>query len=266
MSGWILMHRKILEHWLHPAQQGRPFTDYEAWDDLLFKASFEAKKEYFNGSLIDISIGECIVSTNKLADRWKWTRRKTEKFLKILESEGMISRSKFDDKNLKSSTRLIVTNYEDLQLKSPTKSTTNNASNDTTDSTQLNNVKNLNKLSSAQENKPPYDKIKELYNLVCFDLPQITTFGDKRKKMINNAWKNVSDIEQWKIIFEQANKVRWDFEPPKDRPNFNQIFEKDRYINYLEQGTEENKSQASYDKYAHLTEQRINFDLPEAVK
>lgn len=261
MQGWILKHRKILLHWIHPAVQGRKFTDYEAWDDLLFKASFEAKKEYYNGSLFDIAVGECIVSTNKLAERWKWTRRKVEKFLKLLESEQMISRSKFDGKNLKSSTRLIITNYEDLQLKTLTKSTTDSTINDTKDGTLLNNIKNKNKLSSAKKDKALYEQIKDLYNSVCSDLSQITTLGDKREKLINKAWQYVSDIEQWKIIFEQANNVRWDFEPPKDRPSFNQIFEKDRYLNYLEQSMVNEQAQTDCDKYAHLTVQRLDFDL-----
>lgn len=266
MSGWILKHRKILSHWLYPAVQGRKFTEYEAWDDLLFKASFEAKKEYFNGVLFDIAVGECIVSTNKLSERWKWTRRKTEKFLKLLESEKMISRSKFDEKNLKSSTRLIVTNYKDLQLKTLIKSTTDDTSNDTTDDTLLNNIKNIKKLSSVKKNKPPYEEIKNLYNSVCTDLSQIVALGDKREKLINKAWQNVADIEQWKTIFEQANQARWNFEPPKDRPTFNQIFEKDRYLAYLEQAkTSKNEySKPDFSKYAHLTKDKLEFSLLEA--
>lgn len=266
MQGWILKHRKILNHWLHPAQQGRKFTDYEAWDDLLFKASFEAKKEYYNGSLFDIAVGECIVSTNKLAARWKWTRRKAEKFLKLLESEQMISRSKFDEKNLKSSTRLIIINYKDLQLKTLAKSATNSTSNDTTDDTLLNNIKNTNKLSSTKKSEPPLEQIKELYNATCSDLPKISTLGSKRGKLIDKAWQYISTIEQWEIIFKQANQVRWDFEPPKDRPSFNQIFEKDRYLNYLEQAETNKKEQpkADFSKYADLTIDRLEFSLQGA--
>ena len=266
MSGWILKHRKILSHWLYPTQQGRAFTSYEAWDDLLFKASFEAKKEYYNGSLFDIAVGECIVSTNKLAEHWKWTRRKTEKFLKLLESEQMISRSKFDEKNFKSSTRLIVTNYEDLQLKTLTKSTTDSTSNDTTDSTLLNNIKNINKLSSVKKNKPPYEEIKDLYNSICSDLAKITTIGDKREKLIDKAWKMFPDIEQWKIIFAHANTIKWNLEPPNDKPNFNQIFEKSRYIECLEQAAIKNESQTKYKKYSHLTVQNEEYSLEKAAQ
>lgn len=258
MQGWILKHRKILSHWIHPAQQGRKFTEYEAWDDLLFKASFEAKKEYYNGVLFDIAVGECIISANKLAERWKWTRRKVEKFLKLLESEQMVSRSKFDEKNFKSSTRLTITKYEDLQLKTLTKSTTDSTSNDTTDGTLLNNINNINKSSSVKKDKPPYEEIKNLYNSVCSDLQRITALGDKRIKLIDKAWKTIADIDKWQAIFEQANKERWNFAPPQDRPNFNQIFEKDRYLDYLEQSETAIPISA---EDASLTKQRLEYTL-----
>jgi len=101
---------------------------------------------------------------------------------------------------------------------------------------QLYTDKNKQQKNKANKTKPPYKEIKDLYNNICSDLSKITTLGDKREKLINKAWKEFPDIENWKVIFKFANTKRWNLTPPNDKPNFNQIFEKDRYIEYFEQG------------------------------
>lgn len=62
------------------------------WSDLLFLAATEYKHVIQDTHLIAVRRGQMIASTSFLSARWKISRPTTIKFLKWLESEGMITR------------------------------------------------------------------------------------------------------------------------------------------------------------------------------
>jgi len=117
MSGYISIYRQIEDNFLHPLKQDRKFTSYEAWIDLISKAYFRDTKKLIQGKIILIKRGCFDTSTLQLSERWKWHRNTTEKFLKLLEKEQMITRTKINSKNQKSCTILKINKYEEFQNK-----------------------------------------------------------------------------------------------------------------------------------------------------
>lgn len=85
-DGWFPVHRQLQEHWLW---QDKPFSKGQAWIDLLMLANYEDSKAPYKGEIIDCKTGDVNISISQLSKRWGWSRDKTRKFLKLLESDGM---------------------------------------------------------------------------------------------------------------------------------------------------------------------------------
>lgn len=102
MESYIRLSRKIREHWI--------WEDAELlkrWLDLLMLVNYSEGKFLCNGKLIKVDVGEHYTSEEKLAKRWGISRKAVDKFLKLLESDGMIE----IEKNRSFGTRLKVLNY-----------------------------------------------------------------------------------------------------------------------------------------------------------
>ena len=85
MESYIRLSRKIREHWI--------WEDAELlkrWLDLLMLVNYSEGKFLCNGKLINVDVGEHYTSEEKLAKRWGISRKSVDKFLKLLESDGMI--------------------------------------------------------------------------------------------------------------------------------------------------------------------------------
>ncbi|WP_432717778.1 DnaD domain protein [Staphylococcus equorum] len=108
MIGWIKVHRSLREHWLY--EEERKFSCFEAWLDILLMVNHEDKKVLLGKELILVKRGQKIISIRKLCERWSWSNNKVKKYLKTLESDGMLI-AKSDTKK----TLLTVVNYEFYQ-------------------------------------------------------------------------------------------------------------------------------------------------------
>jgi len=86
-QGWISLHRSIQDNWLWDE---KPYDKARAWIDILLMVNHEKKRVLLGSQLIDVDKGEKITSIRKLSDRWGWSTTKTEKFLKVLESDKML--------------------------------------------------------------------------------------------------------------------------------------------------------------------------------
>ena len=86
-QGWISLHRSIQDNWIWDE---KPYDKARAWIDILLMVNHEKKRVLLGSQLIDVDKGEKITSIRKLSDRWGWSTTKTEKFLKILESDKML--------------------------------------------------------------------------------------------------------------------------------------------------------------------------------
>ena len=108
IDGWIKTYRKLQESWLWLDKE--PFDKRSAWVDLLLTATHSDKKILFNGELITVKRGQIMTSIRKLAERWKWSYDKTIRFLKLLESDGMLQKESDNCRTL-----LTIVNYEIYQ-------------------------------------------------------------------------------------------------------------------------------------------------------
>lgn len=107
-NGWIKLHRKLQECWIWLEKE--PFDKRSAWVDLLLNANHSDKKILFNGELITVKRGQILTSIRKLAERWKWSYDKTSRFLKLIESDGMLRKESDNCRTL-----LTIENYEVYQ-------------------------------------------------------------------------------------------------------------------------------------------------------
>lgn len=135
-KGWIALHRSIRDHWLY--QEKRVFSKYEAWLDILMDANHQDKKILFDGSLIEILRGQKITSIRQLCERWSWSNSKVNRFLKMLEDDGMIIK-KSDTKK----TVITITNYDVYQSPEYEKTTAKRQQNDA-EATQKHTNNNVN--------------------------------------------------------------------------------------------------------------------------
>lgn len=114
-KGFIKLDRSIFEHWIfQDAEKFRAFVD------LIQLARWKDEKLLVGNELVTIPRGSYYTSELKLAERWGWSRNKTRDYLKLLETEHMITK-----KGTTKGTMLTVENYRVYQDEGTTKSTSN---------------------------------------------------------------------------------------------------------------------------------------------
>lgn len=87
-QGWVSVYRQIQDHWLW---KDKPFSQGQAWIDLIMLANYEDKKMPYKGEIITCKRGTVNLSITLLADRWGWSRKRVRNFLKLLENDGMVT-------------------------------------------------------------------------------------------------------------------------------------------------------------------------------
>lgn len=85
--GWIKVHREIFDHW---TWKDKPFSQGQAWIDLIMKANHEEGSALIKGTVYNLSRGQQARSVLTLASDWGWSRGKVERFLKVLKTEHQI--------------------------------------------------------------------------------------------------------------------------------------------------------------------------------
>lgn len=169
--GWIKLHRKILDCWIW---QIKPFDKSRAWIDLLLLAMHHDKNVVIDDKPFVIKRGSYFISRGKLADRWGWSIKKVDAYLKTLENEKMVTTTR-----TRKGTVVTIVNYEEYQIEGTTVDTTEDTSEGTTE-----------------------------------DIPKDTTVvtsegtqNKNNKELKNNKNNNMSSLEQIKAVVEYLNKV-----------------------------------------------------------
>lgn len=104
-KGFIKLDRAIFEHWIfQDAEKFRAFVD------LIQLMRWKDEKLVIGNKVVEIPRGSYYTSELKLAERWGWSRNKTRDYLKLLESEGMITK-----KGTTKGTMLTLENYDFYQ-------------------------------------------------------------------------------------------------------------------------------------------------------
>lgn len=140
MEGWISLYRKITENWIWKSKE--PFDKRSAWISLLLRANHEDTKIVIGNQVVKLKKGSFVTSEVKLAEEWKWGRKKVRDFLKILENDKMLT------KNCTSKyTTLTIENWELYQIEEQQK---NNKG--TSKEHQRNTDNNDNNINNKKEN------------------------------------------------------------------------------------------------------------------
>jgi len=114
--GSFAISRKLKNSWLHPSNENRKFTKYEAWLWIIENARFACSdKTLINEKLIIIPRGYFTTTVDFMVSVFKWNKRTVEKFLQLLEQDCKIKRFKVNPKSKRSYTLLKVNNYNDYQ-------------------------------------------------------------------------------------------------------------------------------------------------------
>lgn len=121
-KGWIKLHRKLADD---PLWLSEPFTKGQAWVDLLMMVNHEDRKIIVRNNIITVKAGQRIISIDQLAHRWKWSRGKVRRFLKMLENDTSISTT-CDRTN---GTSVTIVKWAFYQGERPSNDTSNGTSN-----------------------------------------------------------------------------------------------------------------------------------------
>lgn len=105
MSGYVKINRSVLEHWIF-----RDAWKFRCWIDLISLANYSEQKVEIGGILMVCKRGELLRSLETLAGRWGCDKSKARRFLKLLESDGMVIL-----KNETKTTRITICKYDDYQ-------------------------------------------------------------------------------------------------------------------------------------------------------
>lgn len=144
MTGWISLHRSIQKHWLF--EEKRKFSRFEAWIDILLMVNHSDNKIILDGELVTVKRGQRVTSLRQLGERWNWSITKVDKFLKILETDEMLSVKKDTKKTV-----LTVVNYDDYQDEDSKKRHRNNS--EKTVKRHRNNTEKTQKKTNNNDNK-----------------------------------------------------------------------------------------------------------------
>lgn len=105
--GWISLHRQIVDSWLW---DDKPYAYGQAWIDLLLSANHEANDILLEGQIVTIPRGSFHTSILKLTNKYGWNRKKTTKFLNLLENQKMVT-----TKRTTLGTTIGIVNYDKYQ-------------------------------------------------------------------------------------------------------------------------------------------------------
>jgi hypothetical protein len=134
MDGWVKIHRSLLDH---PLWTENEFSKGQAWIDLIAIANHSPSVIHRRGIRVEILRGQVGQSYRSLAERWKWSTWKVQKFMDFLVSEDMICKLNNDTQNETVSTLITIVNYEKFQ-----ETQTQNNTQTKRKTTQNKNVKN----------------------------------------------------------------------------------------------------------------------------
>ena len=120
-TGYIKLYRSSLND---PLYLKEPFTKWQAWCDLILLAYFAPTEFFVRGIRVKAKRGCVYKGVLELAERWKWSRGKVERFLSYLVSDKRVSIQK---NNVISCVSIL--NYEKYQQNETTNESTNESPN-----------------------------------------------------------------------------------------------------------------------------------------
>jgi hypothetical protein len=187
MEGWIKLHRQLCNHelWL-----SEPFTRGQAWVDLLLLANHKDGFIRVRGQRIEVKRGQVGWSQKRLAERWKWSRKKVSNFLNELEKmEHQIEQQKNRVTSI-----ITIVNFDKYQeTEQQNEQQKNNRR--TTEEQQ----KNTNKNDKNEKNEKNVSKsVSNIFTPPT--LQQVIDYCNERNKGVDpERWFNFYQAKGWMV-------------------------------------------------------------------
>lgn len=118
--GWIRLYRQIQDSAIWKVSD--KFNRRDAWIDLLLMANHEDRTIVIDGKPKVIHAGQRWTSSAILAERWRWSRNKVLRYLRLLKELGMVTTN-----GTTSGTLITIVKYEDFQSQGYTSGAANGA-------------------------------------------------------------------------------------------------------------------------------------------
>lgn len=119
-GNWIKLNRAIMDDWIWTDGNNEPFDKRSAWIDLLMLAYDKDTFKVHKGQIVEIKRGQVPYSKEFLANRWRWSRGKVDRFLLALKRD-----KKCTVNSTTHGTTITIENYAKWQGERATDSTTN---------------------------------------------------------------------------------------------------------------------------------------------
>lgn len=262
ISGWIKLHRSILDHWVFEDPE-----KFKLWTYILTKASYKDCKISVRGSLVSLEPGEVVFGRKKWSEELKIAESKLYRSIKLFEAEGMVITKKT---NRYSVIKIVnwskyqadiseqQSDYKGEHQSERSNERLNEQQETASQSQSLGLSDRPNELSSerlidrssdrssehntrSKERKNiPYSQIRDKFNEICVSLPNVSKITVKRKKLIEKLWESIVIEEDMDEILKLFNMTaESDFlcgrlPDPKWKACFDWIINTDHAIKILE--------------------------------
>lgn len=143
-SGWVKLHRSMFDNDLWTAE---PFTKGQAWIDLIGNANHKPASIWVRGIEVRVNRGQIAWSELTMSKRWKWSRNKVRRYLKMLKEKGMA-----EQQTNKVTSVVTICNYGFYQGGETTERTTSETTSETTEGQQKDNRRYTNKNDKKEKN------------------------------------------------------------------------------------------------------------------
>lgn len=276
-QGYIKLHRQLQDCLVW---DDKPFNMGAAWVDLLLLANHEDKETIFDKKPILVKRGQRITSVRILSDRWGWGNEKTLKFLRILESQNMITRDTNSRRTLITIVNYDIYQGEDDNCRTQTeqKPNTNRTLAEHSPSTNKNDKNDKN---DNNDNNITSMSVVEKYNEICVSFPKCIKLTDKRKQAINARLKKYTfyeivrafELMEKSDFLKGANNRNWnaDFDWIMNDSNLAKVLEQkyNKKESEAKDGAGQNKSTGNdnpLDKYDEETIRKYGLDKLQMPK
>lgn len=162
---FFIVDRKLLSD---PIWLKEPFTYGQAWIDLIGRANFADRDHFYKGVCQHVERGQIATSILELSNRWHWSRKKTSRFLDVLEMSQMVSQ-----KRTSMGTTITLENYGFYQDVGTTKGTTKEQQKNikrTTEGTHNNKVNKENKENNISPEIPSREVVSTFISKMGFNV------------------------------------------------------------------------------------------------
>ena len=111
MNGWIVIYRKIMDHWIWRTSDAR----FKRWVYLIFTVQWKDKEVGFNSEIVKLKRGQMVTNVSHLRKDWSTNHDTVYRTLDAFMANGMIEYTKTGN-NKAQKIVITVTNYDKYQI------------------------------------------------------------------------------------------------------------------------------------------------------